>query len=185
MNSIEQVWNDYHLSLRRFIGKRTRNEADAEDVLQNVFLKVCAHFETLREPAKVQSWLFQIARNAAIDFYRAKKFEAELPKEIASPEVSETIDKRKCFEDAQKCLLPMIERLPPIYKTAVKLSELDGWTNRRVASAEGVSLSAVKSRVSRGRKIIKKMLDDCCLFETDRRGGVIDCVPKNTREICC
>lgn len=185
MNSIEQVWNDYHSKLRGFIGKRIGNAAEADDVLQNVFVKICAHFKTLKEPDKIQSWLFQIARNAVIDFYRTKKLEVELPEEIALAETAETIDKDKCFRDAQKCLLPMINRLPANYQTTVKLSELEGWTQKRVAAAEGVSLSAVKSRVQRGRKMIKKMLEDCCRFEVDRRGHPIGCEPKKTANICC
>lgn len=126
MNSIEQVWNDYHFELRRFIGAQTRNATDAEDVLQSVFLKICARFETLKNPDKIRAWLFQIARNAATDFYRARRFEAELPEGIELPLEAETIEEKRCFNDAEKCLLPMIDRLPAIYKTAVKLSELDG-----------------------------------------------------------
>lgn len=185
MNSVEQIWNDYHSELRRFIGSQTRNAADAEDVLQNVFLKINARFETLKQPNKIRGWLFQIARNAATDFYRARRFEAELLEGIEPMIEAETNDQGRCFNDAEKCLLPMIDRLPRIYKTAVKLSELDGWTNKRVAETENVSLTAVKSRIRRGRRMFKKMLDDCCLFETDRRGRVIDCVPKVKGKICC
>lgn len=185
MNELEQLWNDYHSDLRRFIDARTRTAADAEDVLQNVFLKIHARFETLRNPNKIRGWLFQIARNAVTDFYRARRFEAELPEGINLTVEDETVEESRCFNDAEKCLLPMIDRLPRIYKTAVKLSELDGWTNKRVAATESVTLSAVKSRVRRGRKMIKKMLDDCCRFETDRIGRVFDCEPKVKGKICC
>lgn len=185
MNSVEQVWKDYHSELSRFVGAQTRNAADAEDVLQNVFLKIHARFETLKDPDKIRGWLLQIAKNAATDFYRARRFEAQLPEGFEPPVETEKSEERKCFNDASLCLLPLIDRLPLIYKTAVKLSELDGWTNKRVAQDEGVSLSAVKSRVRRGRKMIKKMLDDCCRFETDRLGRVIDCEPKRERKICC
>lgn len=185
MNTAEEVWNNYQSELRGFISRRTRNAADADDVLQNVFLKICTRFETLREPNKMRSWLYRIAANAAIDFYRTKKVEVQLSDEIEWAKPSETIDRDECFQKSQNCLVPMINALPAKYQAAVTLTELEGWTNKRVAAAEGISLSGVKSRVQRGRKMIKKLLEDCCRFEIDGRGHPIGCEPKNARKICC
>ena len=67
----------------------------------------------------------------------------------------------------------MIERLPPDYRDAITLVEFEGLTQQVAAKQIGISLSGMKSRVHRGRKQLKQMLDDCCLIELDRRGGVV------------
>ena len=68
----------------------------------------------------------------------------------------------------------MIERLPQDYRDAITLVEIDGLTQQAAATQMGLSLSGMKSRVQRGRAQLKQMLDDCCLIELDRRGGVVD-----------
>jgi RNA polymerase sigma-70 factor (ECF subfamily) len=68
----------------------------------------------------------------------------------------------------------MIERLPDHYRQAVMLSEIEGLKQREVAIKQGISLSGAKSRVQRGRKMLKEMLMAGCHFEFDHRGTVID-----------
>jgi RNA polymerase sigma-70 factor (ECF subfamily) len=72
------------------------------------------------------------------------------------------------------CLRPMIERLSKDYREAIVLVEFDGLTQQAAAGRLGISLPGMKSRVQRGRKLLRRMLDDCCLIELDRRGGVVD-----------
>jgi RNA polymerase sigma-70 factor (ECF subfamily) len=72
----------------------------------------------------------------------------------------------------------MIYSLPEPYRDAVVLTELEGLTQRELANRLGISLSGAKSRVQRGRAQLKQMLDECCTFEFDRRGKVIDCTPR-------
>ena len=68
----------------------------------------------------------------------------------------------------------MIERLSQDYRDAITLVEIEGLTQQAAAKQMGISFSGMKSRVQRGRKQLKQMLDDCCLIELDRRGGVVD-----------
>jgi RNA polymerase sigma-70 factor (ECF subfamily) len=68
----------------------------------------------------------------------------------------------------------MIERLSKDYREAIVLVEFDGLTQQAAAGRLGISLPGMKSRVQRGRKLLRRMLDDCCLIELDRRGGVVD-----------
>ena len=67
------------------------------------------------------------------------------------------------------CLRPMIDRLSADYRDAIKLVELEGLTNQEAANKLGLSISGMKSRVQRGRQQFRKMLDECCLIELDRR----------------
>ncbi len=72
----------------------------------------------------------------------------------------------------------MIYSLPDQYREAVVLTEFDGLTQQQLADRLGITLSGAKSRVQRGRAHSKQMLDECCNFEFDRRGMVIDCTPR-------
>ena len=74
----------------------------------------------------------------------------------------------------------MIEELPPNYREAVFLAELQGRTQREVAEDQGLSLSGAKSRVQRGRAMLQEMLAACCEVELDRRGHILDYEKRNS-----
>lgn len=171
MHSSEKVWQEYHSRLLAFIKSRVSDDATAEDILQNVFLKMHARLDSLKDAAKVQSWLYQIARNAIIDHYRARKPAVELPESLANPEPDPS---EKITRELSGCLQPMIQMLPVIYREAVILSELKGLKQRDIARLQGTSLSGAKSRVQRGRALLKQMLTDCCRLEFDHKGRLCD-----------
>lgn len=181
MNSsgnIEVVFRQFHKQLKRFIFSRVNDEAAADDILQEVFLKVHTNIEHLHDTSKLESWLYQITRNAIIDYYRSKKPSLPLPEEVPDDDRAET--------PAQKLSTSIhrfIEQLPESYREAIKLSEIDGIPQKEVAKKLGISLSGAKSRVQRGRKMLKDLLFECCHFEFDRSGGVIDYYPHVTT--CC
>jgi RNA polymerase sigma-70 factor (ECF subfamily) len=105
-----------------------------------------------------------------------------LPESSALSEMIHHGDEAESRAELTCCLRPMIERLPEDYRDAISLVEIDGLTQQAAAKQTGISLSGMKSRVQRGRKQLKAMLDDCCLIELDRRGGVVD---YNTRGASC
>lgn len=172
----EKVWEEFHPRLKQFILKRIPDEHNAEDVLQEVFLKIHARIATLRDEEKLQSWLYQIARNTVADYYREHKATVTLSEALLLPE-EPVVD-----DDVVKSLLPsvraMVESLPDDYRQALLLTEYEGLTQRELAERLGLSLSGAKSRVQRAREKLKAMLLDCCHFEFDRLGRVIDYQPK-------
>lgn len=76
--------------------------------------------------------------------------------------------------ELSSCLQPMLARLSEEYRQAIHLVELQGLTHREAADRLGLSLSGMKSRVQRGRRQLKELLDHCCVIELDGRRGVID-----------
>ena len=176
VTSTERVWEEFHVGLKGFILKRIPDELSAEDILQDVFLKIHTHIDTLREADKLQSWIYQIARNAIHDYYRMHKATPELPEMSYMPE-----DR---FDDVVSELIPciqhMIDSLPVDYRQALILTEYQGLTQKELAQRLGISLSGAKSRVQRAREKLKIMLLNCCHFEFDRLGRVIDYWPH-----CC
>jgi RNA polymerase sigma-70 factor (ECF subfamily) len=96
-----------------------------------------------------------------------------------------TVDAAELRAELAGCLRPMIDQLSQDYRDAITLVELKGLTQQAAAKQMGISLSGMKSRVQRGRARLKQMLDDCCLIELDRRGGVVDYRTRRTRESGC
>jgi RNA polymerase sigma-70 factor (ECF subfamily) len=171
MNNTEQIWKEYYYRLLNFIKSRVRDASSADDILQEVFARVHSRIDTLREDSKIQSWIYQITRNAIIDHYRAQKITQELPESLSNAEMDQ--GDNTPYEIAG-WLLPMIQKMPEHYRQAIMLSEIEGLTQKEVAGRLGISLPGAKSRIQRARSMVKKMLLDCCRFEFDRRGTVID-----------
>ena len=181
----EELWQLVHDGLRAFIAKRVTDQGHVEDILQDVFVRVHRQIDSVSDPGRLMSWIYQITRHAIIDHYRKPGRQREVPAGLSSelevlresPVVSELIydgDAAEPRAELAHCLRPMIERLSKDYRDAINLVELEGLTQQAAATQMGVSLSGMKSRVQRGRKQLKQMLDDCCLIELDRRKGVID-----------
>lgn len=168
----EQLWTDYRQQLYFFVLKRVSDPHIAEDIVQDVLLKAFTNQDSLQDDTKIEAWLYQITRNAITDYYRSHKDAGALPDENLLPEAGKDADVRQ--ELAECCIRPFVARLPTPYKEAVTLSELDGLTQAEVAQKQGLSLSGAKSRVQRGRQLLKGALLQCCQFEIDQQGKVTD-----------
>ena len=173
--SVESVWNSFNKPLERFIRKRVSDERMAADLLQDVYLKIHTRIDTLHDGDRLQSWVYQIARNTVYDYYRSRKSNVELLETVPAAETEEPAD--DVAARLAQSLRSMLTCLPEEYQEALRLSELEGITQQELATRTGLSLSGAKSRVQRGRKMLREMLLECCHFEFDRRGKVIDYHP--------
>ena len=169
MNDTTQIWAEYHKRLGRFIaGKVPENVA--EDILQEVFIKIHKQLSSLRETPKVESWVYQITRNTVIDYYRSKKHLVDAPDWVKHIQFDEHESTRQALAS---CLEPMIEKLPDTYRNTIYLSEIEGKTHKEIAALEGISLSGSKSRVQRGRVLLKDMLNECCQIERNQKNELV------------
>ena len=176
MNISEKVWHEYHAKLKAFIKSKISDVAAADDVLQNVFLKMHKGLPALQDRTKLQSWLYQIARNVISDYYRSLKPAVDIQEFLPQPG---TDPNEKTTRELSECLRPMIEQLPENYREAIILSEIEGLTQKEVSRVQGISASGAKSRVQRGRALLKEMLIDCCRLEFDHKGRLCDYEPKD------
>ena len=183
--TVTDVWQQVRAGLHSFIAKHVANEADVDDILQEVFLRIHRRIDSLKDPRRIVPWVYQITRHAVIDHYRTQGQRQEVPAglgtEVEAPRkgsatrfVGRSSDSVELHSELSGCLRPMIERLAKENGEAVVLVELEGLTQQAAAKRLGLSLSGMKSRVQRGRKQLKQMLDECCKIEMDRRRGVID-----------
>ncbi len=171
MQTLEAVWQEHRGELKSFILKRVRGAADAEDILHEVFLKMHAGLGSVKRVDHLRAWLFTVARNAVADHFRGRRPTQELPEDLDDHGQEEIGGQ---MEDVGTCLRPMIDALPEKIRTALVLADLEGLKQREVAQRLGISLAAVKSRVLRGRLLVRRMIEDCCHLELDARGSIMD-----------
>jgi RNA polymerase sigma-70 factor (ECF subfamily) len=169
--ALETVWDRFSGRLRSFVRARVSDEDEAEDLLQEVFLRIHSHLDTLRDVGRLESWVYQIARNTVIDHYRSRRSTVELPDMLGSCEDLEEDDLvSRLAADVRE----MTEALPEPYRQALMLTAYEGLSQKELARRLGLSYSGAKSRVQRAREKVRDMLMTCCHFEFDRRGMVID-----------
>jgi RNA polymerase sigma-70 factor, ECF subfamily len=177
---VESVYHEFAAQLGRFISSRVSDPDTSEDILQDVFLRIHNQIDSLQDESKLRAWIYQITRNAIIDYYRRRKVTAELPETLSY------FDESGLETDASQELFPsirgMIGHLPEKYRQALVMTEFQGLTQQETADRLGLSFSGAKSRVQRAREQLKEMLLDCCHFEFDQLGKVLDYQP---RQNCC
>ncbi|MFA6561369.1 MAG: RNA polymerase sigma factor SigZ [Verrucomicrobiia bacterium] len=173
--TIETIWDEFAVKLGRFIAARVADPATAEDILQDVFVKIQNRLGQLQDPAKLQGWLYLMARNAIIDHYRTRKETTEVPESLPAEPPAHDVE----VEELKAAFRRMIYSLPEPYRDALVLTEFEGLSQKELAKQLGISLSGAKSRVQRGREQLKQMLLERCEFEFDRLGRIIDCKPRS------
>jgi RNA polymerase sigma-70 factor (ECF subfamily) len=166
--------------LRAFIRRRVRDDTLADDLAQETLLKVYRSRATLRDGTKLEAWLYQIARGTIIDHYRRQRPQEELSPTLSGESPDEMAALRTRVVTSMKRFL---EELPEAYREPVRLAELEGLPLARIALRLNLTLTAVKSRVRRGRAMLKKKLQACCRFEFDRLGRMIGF--ERRRQLCC
>lgn len=163
--------------------RMTRNRADAEDLVQETFLKGWRSFHTFQEGTNLRAWLFRIMTNTYINKYNAKQ---RRPDETELDEVEElflfrrlgAFDQSKMNPSAEDQMLELftddeiktaLEELPEQFLLPVLLSDVDGFSYKEIAEMLDVPIGTVMSRLHRGRKVMQKLL-----YEYAKERGLID-----------
>lgn len=184
----EARWRELRARLRGFVGRRVGNPEDAEDVVQEVFVRMHRSIGALSSAERLDAWAFRIARNAIVDRYRAPNRRSDV---VSTGAAAEAMDELAAdgvggepSDDARaemaRCVAPMVRALPDGYRRAIELTDLTGLTQAAAAERLGLSLPGAKSRVQRGHARLRAMLLRCCEIETDRRGRVIAFETRNS-----
>jgi len=168
--------------LTRLIGKH-----EAEDLTQEVFIKVSQGLNDFRGTSKLSTWIFHIATNTALDKLRSPSFQwltqemllidsegREEDKYIQLRGSGASIDQQLVRKEMNACIRNVIKKLPEDYRTVIVLSELEEFKNHEIAQILQISLDTVKIRLHRAREKTKKELDNLCCFYRDER-NVLSC----------
>lgn len=166
-------WEETKAPLKSFIKNRVTNEADAEDILQEVFLKLISNMDILMDNQKVHAWIYKVTRNAIIDYYRRNHRYSEL-ESLPNDRLLVLEDDMTSNKEIAFCLKNMVEKLPDKYRQAIVYTVFENHTQKEYSEMAGISLSGAKSRVQRARSLLKEMMLGCCSLKLDRLGNVID-----------
>ena len=183
-NGAEEV-EQHRAAVTRYIRYLLRNTVEAEDLAQETFLRAHRQQASLRDPAALESWLYQIASHVCIDRLRqrarAVRREVDTPvEELLLPDA----DKPSPFKIIQQaemsdCVQRYVSTLSDSYKAVLLFHDADGLTAEEIAELLQLPLTTVKMRVHRARRQLQAALDNACAFGRDER-GVFVCEPKRS-----
>lgn len=176
MESVGEAWLVYRRQLLSFIRARVGTVDDAEDILNDVFVKLTKSIAANAKPDNISAWLYHVTKNSIVDYYRTKKAFEALPEEL-----TDEIAASDTIKQLSSCLLPMIRTLPETFQQALVLSEIEGKKHKDLARELGLSLPAVKSRILRGREELHKSMVRCFIIYRNNAGDLVDYAPKPGR----
>jgi RNA polymerase sigma-70 factor, ECF subfamily len=170
---VATIYKQFHSDLLGYVKSKVRSREDAEDILQNVFIKISSNIGKLTEEVKLKNWIFTITRNAIIDYYRANASK----KKVAVPgELDQSIlqaDDPDPTKGLDQCMSSMISLLPEEYRDIIIDSEIKGIRQKDLADKYEMAYPSMRSRVQRGRERLKQLFYNCCHIETDRHGNIL------------
>jgi RNA polymerase sigma-70 factor (ECF subfamily) len=187
-------WRRLSGDVGRLVARRLPTRADVDDVVQEVLLRVWRGGPDLRSNERFGGWLSRIAYTVSADHMRSRR---RHPVAISDGARQEEASPTGAAPDEHPpdarmliaaVLRPFVENLPELYREAVTLSELDDLSHAVIARRLGLSVSGVKSRVQRGRELLRQMLERCCQIALDGRGAPMGCELKPDADVppgCC
>jgi RNA polymerase sigma-70 factor (ECF subfamily) len=178
------IHDEFRPKIRQYLS-RLAGPQDADDLTQEVFEKVSRSLKDFRGESKLSAWLYRIATNTAMDWFRAARSKQSSKAEpiegselqdrnIWTGEGKSSIELRLIRREMNDCIRNFIMRLSPEYKAILVLAELEGLKNSEIAEILQVSIDTVKIRRHRARARLKKELEDGCTFYRDER-NVLSC----------
>jgi RNA polymerase sigma-70 factor (ECF subfamily) len=183
----ERSWRDVIRSVRSYIGRRVTNPEDRDDLVQEVLLRVHHGLGALKDKNSPGPWIFGIAHNVVVDHWRKRGSNRQLPIDEAEISLNDVIDEGDdgalLQQSVARYLADRVSRLESPYRETLILTELRDMKYADAARELGVSIAAVKSRVLRGREMLRQSLIRCCEIELGSTGSVIDCTPRG-QDVC-
>lgn len=185
------IYSKYYQKIVQYLS-RTIGPNEAEDVAQDVFNKIYINLSGFKEKSKLSAWIYRIATNTAIDRLRSSAYKHsdknasfdEAKDLFGKNELNEyrqpTIDQSLIHKEMGGCIREYIDNLPPNYRTAILMSDIEGMSNQEIADVLGISLGNAKIRLHRARAKLKEALKAGCDFYHDGQDN-LNCDRKQTQ----
>jgi len=176
--AFEQLLDKYQKRVINIIYRLIQNRTEADDLAQEVFLRVYSHAKTYEPKAKFSTWIYKITRNVCLNELRKRKRkfvsldetistqEGQLKREIVSTDISSPYEDTSTHE-LQKLVREAIESLPVNQRMAVILRRYEQLPYEDIAKSIGCSVSAVKSLLNRAKESLKEKLTPYILRDKD------------------
>lgn len=155
---VAPVFQEYRNILARYIKSRVNDPVDSEELLSEVMMKVYDNCEKVDDIRNTEAWLITIARNVVSDYFRdLKRKRTDVLDDYNQEEGQEEF-----YHELEACVPSLIKKLPEKYAQPLEAYELKGISQRQLAVDYGMSESGLKSRVQRGRKMLKDLFQEYC-----------------------
>ncbi|NQW01237.1 MAG: sigma-70 family RNA polymerase sigma factor [Rhodospirillales bacterium] len=173
MNDI--VRSEFHKKLRAYVRRRV-NAGAVDDVVSDIVRRLVRSRDQMDGAKDPVAWIYRVAATVITDHYRKSVSEKRLLEKVVlgGPIEDVLVDSRDNINSLAHCLVPMIKSLPAPYDHALLFTEIYGFTQAIVSRQLGLSASAMKSRVQRGRQQLRALLSECCDREAAQRGNGVD-----------
>ncbi len=172
----EDVVKRFRSNLHAFLRRRVPNETIADDLLQEVWVKVARNLGELPAVKRTDAWLYQIARNVLIDFYRRQRATTAIPDDLPAEPDDATVGMLQ--GQLSGYVHDVVESLSEPYREALRLTLYEDISQVDLAKRLGLSVSAAKSRVQRARAEVRRQMEKCCDWGFDSYGNVTSCEPR-------
>ena len=166
---IERIWIDLHQELFEFIQGRVKNEQNAKDILQEVFLKIQMNLGKLKHTSKLTSWVYQITRNSIMDYYRKQSNTTSISNFDFPEQESEDSE----YAKLEGCINQKIKELSPKHREALLLTAFKKYSQKELATHLNISYSGTKSRVQKAKELLKDAILDCPDVASDTTGKLL------------
>lgn len=187
----DAIYSTFHSRILRYLARLIGLE-EAEDLAQEVFVRIDRSLEEFRNESQLSTWIYRIATNAAMDRVRSAEYRSALRTSpiagscdsgtkgavIESPEVS--IEHQAIRREMSGCVQGLLNQLPEDYRTVLILSDMEGLKDREIAEVLDVTLEAAKIKLHRARARLKKSLESQCSFYHDPQNTLL-CDIKGSR----
>jgi len=178
------IYSEYYEKLHRYL-ERMIGKTNAEDLTQEVFLKINEGLKTFRGESSLSTWVYRIATNTALDWMKSRSFQQDnktiqldqistetASESILAEENSLSAEREAVRNEMNECIREYVNKLPADYRTVIILSEIKDLKNLEIADILEISLDAVKIRLHRARMRLKEIFETGCFFYHDKNGNL-------------
>ena len=171
--NINEVIQEYYKYLNHYILGKVKDPNIADDIVQEVMVKLVKSHTKNIEVDNIKAWLFQISRNTIYDYFNTNNTKISLDdiKELSEEQITSQLE-------VSDYMISMIKMLPQKYAIPLMLSDIEKIAQKDIAKKLNLSLSATKMRVQRARVKLKELFVECCDIEYDKNGNFIYCTIK-------
>ncbi|MCF2876526.1 MULTISPECIES: sigma-70 family RNA polymerase sigma factor [unclassified Tenacibaculum] len=173
--NLNEVIQEFYNFLKAYVLGKVKNKQVAEDIVQEVMIKLVEAHHKSPQVDNIKAWLFQVSRNTIFDYFKKHNIEANFDNDWKIESDDSNENSKVIVADY---IIPMIEMLPSTYAVALKMSDIDNIPQKNIATKLGLGLSATKMRIQRARIKLKELFIECCDIEYDKNGAFAGCVIK-------
>jgi RNA polymerase sigma-70 factor, ECF subfamily len=178
-----ELYDQFYQRVRKFILASVKNESVADDLIQETFIKIQENLDSLRDPAKISSWIFRIAYHLCQDHFRTLK-KSSSHEEIHDGLVNlqETPVQKKLEQgEMSRCVQDQLNLLSESQRSVIIFADVMDFSHQEIADILDLTVENVKVRLHRARKKFKAILEEKCTFEVDER-NVLVCDPVDRKK---